>query len=56
LLKNYILVQRRTITNNFQRFLDRISAETSLEMDYFGTILLKWPNVWCSPSRPPFRL
>jgi len=40
----YIEVQRRTIMNKFRRFLGRISAETCLKMNYFGSISPKTPN------------
>jgi len=39
--------------NKFQRFLGRISAETGLKMDYFGS---KYQKIANRQSRPLFRL
>jgi len=36
--------------NKFRRISGKISAETCLKMDYFGSISLKSPNAEGSPS------
>jgi len=41
------LIQRCTIMNRFGRFLGRISAETCLKMDYFGS---KSPKIALPPD------
>jgi len=41
--------------NKFRRVLGRISAETCLKMDYFGSKSQKSPNAGGSPPRPQFR-
>jgi len=42
--------------NKFGRFLGRISAETRLKMDYFGSKSPKIAKRWGLCPRPPFRL
>jgi len=42
--------------NKFGRFLGRISAETCLKMDYFGSKSPKSPSAGGFGSRPSFRL
>jgi len=41
MLKMLMLNAKCTIMNKFRRFLSKISAETCLKMDYFGSIFLK---------------
>jgi len=59
------LIQKHTIMNKFERFLDRISAETCLKMDYLVVNLQKSPSarrlrppdpLASGGFRPPFRL
>jgi len=52
-----------TIMNKFRRFVQAISVETCLKMDYFGTVVnyKKSPTAarssggWGFALRPPFR-
>jgi len=41
------------IMNKFGRFLGRISAETCLKMDYFGSKPQKSPSARCFAFGPP---
>jgi len=42
--------------NKFRRFLVRISAETCLKMDYFGSKFLKVAKRWGFAPMPPTNL
>jgi len=42
--------------NKFRSFLGRISAETCLKMDYFGSQSQKSPSTGGSALKSPFRL
>jgi len=46
-------LQRRSITNNFQRLLGRISNETYLKMDYFCRKFSKSPKTGKTPPPDP---
>jgi len=47
------LIQRCTIRNTFERFLSRISEETYLKMDYFGSKSSKIASAGGSAPRSP---